>query len=722
MLRVLAARIEGAGEGARIAVSLEDVEPLESELAARARQQEAVARLGLHAIATSDLKTVLDEAVDVVARTLEVDFAAVLELEPDGSNLLLRAGVGWREGYIGRTRVPTGRESGAAHALLERTPVVAEDIIADPRFRVPAFLRVHGVVGSAAVPIPRHGGPYGVLGACTRERRVFSKDDVNFLRAIANVIGNAVERRDEDFALRERGDRLREVQKLEAVGRLSAGVAHHFNNLLTGVLGHAELIFTALPPDHRARRHALEITKAAERASLLIQQLLAFGRRQMRAPRVIELNPVIQRTERLLRPILGEGIDLHLDLGTIGRVRVDPGQVEQAVMHLAVNAKEAMPHGGRIGLATRNAELSEAEAGSIPGARPGPHVALTVADTGLGMDERTRERAFEPFFTTKDPAHPGLGLSTVYGIVRQSGGCVRLGSAPGRGTTVAVYLPRILEPVEVGEPPSPPPAAAEATGPRAGRLETVLIADPDGGARGLAASVLRLAGYRVIEARDAGEARAAVERRGGRIDLVLADAALVGVARGGAFPEPLVLSKPFTPEALAARVERALARGARARETRPPAPAVGAGAGEAEAGLAGAERRVPAGVPSRGRILVVEDDTDIRDSVRELLADEGYEVGVSANGAEALERLRLGPPPGLILLDLAMPVMDGSQFRAEQRHAPDLAPIPVIILTAAEDPEKRAKDLAVEGYLRKPIDPERLIATVARYHPGVRTR
>ena len=250
-------------------------------------------------------------------------------------------------------------------------------------------------------------------------------------------------------ALRERDDQLRQSQKMEAVGQLAGGIAHDFNNLLTAIIGYSDLILCSSEDiGDSVRGDVEEIKAAADRASALTRQILAFSRRQALQPEVVSLNEIVAGTERLLRRTLGEDIDLVTLLRPeLGLVEVDASQFEQVLMNLALNSRDAMPNGGKLTIETANVELSDEYCRSHLGTTAGPYVMLAVSDTGVGMDEETRSRVFEPFFTTKEPGRgTGLGLSTVYGTVKQSGGNVFVYSEPGKGTTIKVYLPRVDQP------------------------------------------------------------------------------------------------------------------------------------------------------------------------------------------------------------------------------------------------------------------------------------
>jgi two-component system, cell cycle sensor histidine kinase and response regulator CckA len=319
----------------------------------------------------------------------------------------------------------------------------------------------------------------------------------------------------EDLSERmELEEQLRHSQRMEAVGQLAGGVAHDFNNLLTIIAGRTRFALRELGPDDgRLRSDLEEIAVAAERAAELTHQLLAYSRRQVLQPRVIDLNAVVAEMERMLGRLIGEHIQIELDLEPeLGHVRADRGQLEQVIANLAVNARDAMEAGGRLEIRTANVELDEPDAASH-----GPHVMLSVRDTGRGMDEAVRSRVFEPFFTTKDPGKgTGLGLSTVYGIIAQSGGHITVESEPGSGAAFVVYLP--LAEGEIAKQPEPTPG----TGGLAGS-ETVLLAEDDDGVRALAELMLTRHGYRVLAARGGLEAIAVAERHEEPIDLLLTD-------------------------------------------------------------------------------------------------------------------------------------------------------------------------------------------------------
>ncbi len=311
---------------------------------------------------------------------------------------------------------------------------------------------------------------------------------------------------------------LRQAQKMEAVGRLAGGVAHDFNNLLTVITGRSQLLLLKLRPDHPLRRDVELIEETAHRAAALTSQLLAFSRKQVLQPRVVDVNEVVRGMESMLGRLIGEDIVLTTTLDrAAGYVRADPAQLEQMIANLVVNARDAMPLGGRLALETRGVVLDERFARTHVGVRPGPYVRLIVRDTGVGMDAVTKAHLFEPFFTTKGPGKgTGLGLATVYGIVTQSGGAIRVESEPGQGATFTIDLPRVEAPAAPGAARSSPAAVPHGS-------ETVLLVEDEPGVRGLARDILHGHGYRVLEASNGAEALRIGQAHHGPIHLLLTD-------------------------------------------------------------------------------------------------------------------------------------------------------------------------------------------------------
>jgi CheY-like chemotaxis protein len=315
---------------------------------------------------------------------------------------------------------------------------------------------------------------------------------------------------------------------MEAIGRLAGGVAHDFNNLLTAIIGYSELLLEQLPEDADARADVDEIRKAGERASGLTRQLLAFSRQQILEPRVLDFNGIVANVEKLLRRVIGEDVELVIELDpAVGPVCVDPGQMEQVLMNLAVNARDAMPDGGRLCVRTRPAVLTEPCRRHTVTIEPGQYLCVSVSDSGSGIAPDILKQIFEPFFTTKDAGEgTGLGLSTVYGIVKQSAGYIVVDSDVGRGTVFDLYLPCVEAPLDVTT--SLPVGSVQHTG----GSETVLLVDDDAGIRELLRRALTDKGYRVLTASDGVEALSVAEAHSGALRLLITD--LVMPRMGGA--------------------------------------------------------------------------------------------------------------------------------------------------------------------------------------------
>ena len=378
-------------------------------------------------------------------------------------------------------------------------------------------------------------------------------------------------------------EQLVQAQKMEAVGRLAGGIAHDFNNLLTAILGSADLLLDTLSPDAPEREDLDEIRKAANRAADLTRQLLAFSRQQVLAPQTLDMNALVANLEKLLRRLIGEDVELRTVLAPdLGAVRADPGQLEQVIVNLAVNSRDAMPQGGQLTIETANVEFDEAYAAEHFPAEPGSYVLLAVTDTGTGMDAQTKSHIFEPFFTTKEKGKgTGLGLATVYGIVKQSDGYIWVYSEPGHGTSFMIYLPRVPDAPGPVRPAFEPSASARGS-------ETVLAVEDDEMVRALIRRMLETRGYTVLLASHGDEALRLLERHPGCIDLLMTDVVMPGmsgrdladrvaelrpsikvlylsgytddaiVRHGVLEPGIAFLQKPFTADRLARRVREVL--------------------------------------------------------------------------------------------------------------------------------------------------------------------
>ena len=495
-------------------------------------------------------------------------------------------------------------------------------------------------------------------------------------------------------------EQFHQAQRLESVGRLAGGVAHDFNNLLTVIKGYTEMAISDLPPGDPLQESLNEIRSASDRAAALTQQLLAFSRKQLIQPAVLNLNRIIGEVEKMLRRLIGEDIELVAKLAPdLGNVKADSGQIQQMLLNLAVNARDAMPEGGSLLIETSNVMLDEGYAAAHPAVQPGPYVMIAVTDTGIGMTPEVQARIFEPFFTTKPKgAGTGLGLATVYGMVRQSGGWIWVYSEPGCGATFKIYLPWSGEQA----PHIRPAVKMEVHG-----SETVLVVEDQAEVRTLAVAALKRFGYEVLSAAGGPEALAVSRAFSGRIHLLVTDVVMPGM-NGRDLAEQLIgersglevlymsgytdtaiahhrvlnagvayIQKPFTPERLAGKVREAL--------------------GTAHA---------------KGTILLVDDDDALRRLLHGMLTDAGYEVWEAADGRQAIARVGRQPQPDLVLTDLVMPEQEGIEL-IRQLHAQHPA-LKIIAMSGAFDGDflRIASALGAAATLRKPIGREELLRTV----------
>jgi signal transduction histidine kinase/HAMP domain-containing protein/ActR/RegA family two-component response regulator len=613
-------------------------EKAEKILLDRALQQTAIAALGQFALTENDMAPLLNQAGLLVAHTLELEYSAVWERLPDGQ-LLLQAGAGWKRGCVGETKMPGDNRSQTGLTLNSGEMIALPDHRTETQFTVPSLFAEHGIVGGVTVAIPTRGRPFGVIGAHTRQRHDFTPDEMQFLMAVATVLGMAVERRRaeaeiekvasfaklnpeatmefaEDGTINYFNDaaqqlassagkshprdvlpaeisniirvclttgqskvrletemngrtfswlfhpvlpsrvvhcyvediterlnlegQLRQSQKMESVGQLAAGVAHDFNNMLTIIQGHSSALLAKpiLPSDVLDPLQAIYF--AAERAAGLTRQLLMFSRKNVIQPDLLDLREVVGNMTRMLGRLLGETIKLEfVPPSELPAMEGDTGMIEQVIMNLSVNARDAMPRGGRLIISIDTVTIDDDYERSHADAHAGRFVRLRVTDTGIGMDAATLRRIFEPFFTTKDIGKgTGLGLATVYGIVKQHEGWLEVNSEPNKGATFDVFFPaseKILAPKKqkAASPESAP-----------GGTETILIVEDEPVLREMARDILSGCGYRIFEASSGKEALNAWRRKASEIDLLLTDMVMPEGVSGADLAKQLLLNHP----------------------------------------------------------------------------------------------------------------------------------------------------------------------------------
>jgi signal transduction histidine kinase/CheY-like chemotaxis protein len=590
------------------------------------RQQTVLAKFGELALRSDDLDEILTEACRLAGDALGTDLAKVVELQGDGKTLLVRAGVGWNPGVIGKATITAEHDTSEGHALRTGEPMISPDIDKETRFRYSQFLIDNNVRAVANVLIiGGHGRPpFGILQIDSHIPRAFTESDTLFLRSYANLIAGAVDRirvvgevRDGEARLRailedrvaertreltaanarlqaeaeERGrveETLRQSLKMEAVGQLTGGLAHDFNNLLAGISGSLELIHLRAAQGRVAEigRYVDLAMTSVTRAAALTHRLLAFSRRQTLDPRPTDVNLLVGGMTELFSRTVGPAIRVETILvDDPWPALCDPNQLENAMLNLVINARDAMPDGGSLIIETSNSAFpgwrGGANTGSVGSVPAGEYMGLFVTDTGAGMSADTVARAFDPFFTTKPTGQgTGLGLSMIHGFVRQSGGLVLLESKPGRGTKVSIYLPRHLGAADSA-------GAFDGAGrpPQADAGAVVLVVEDELAVRTVISEVLSDLGYTVLEAEN-GSAALRIVASLARIDLLLTDVGLPGgmngrqvadaaregrpglkvmfltgyaesaaIGSGHLEPGMEIMTKPFALNALAARVE-----------------------------------------------------------------------------------------------------------------------------------------------------------------------
>lgn len=531
-----------------------------------------------------DLKSTLESIVDTVVQVTGSDIVVLALADAGGKTLRYETTRGIPpslvEDYVLQPGVGLMGLAAQTGAVV-RSP----DLAQDPRVseRGKAIARATGAQSALIVPLRDQQRMVGALAAFSRQLAYFDPAQEERLRRLAEAAALAIVHAREVAERQQAEEQLRQAQKMEAVSQLAGGVAHDLNNLLTVITGFSEILLSRLDPADRNRSAIEQIQKAAEGAASITRQLLTFSRQQIITPRPLDLNTLVTGMEDTLRRLLGEDIQMAMVLQpSLWQVNADPSQMQQVLVNLAANARDAMPHGGTLTVMTENMEVDDESARRHPGLQAGPYVVLTVTDTGNGMDAETLSRIFEPFFTTKERSRgTGLGLATVYGIVTQSNGYIDVQSGPGRGTTFRIYLPRH------DDGPPPEQTGHQMAGPAPGRA-TVLLVEDEPMVRALAQHVLESNGYTVLVAEGGAKAVKLAQEYAGQIHLLLTDMVMPGLSgreladrltvqrpdlkvlymsgytqdvllRQGLEDQTITfLQKPFTPTALIQKVRQAL--------------------------------------------------------------------------------------------------------------------------------------------------------------------
>ena len=523
------------------------------------RQQAAIARFGRFALRERDLMEILSEAVRVCAEGLGVPFSKVCRYRAEENDLLVVAGYGWQDGVIGHVVSRADMRSPQGRAFTTGLPSIIDDLQKDAGFDPPPFYAAHGIVSIVDVVIK--GGderPYGILEIDNDRQRHYDQHDIDFLAALADLLAEAVSTAsrcaalqavaDNMKALVEEKDRLigernaadlqlRQAQKMEVLGQLTGGVAHDLNNILTVITGTVEILAEAVADRPQLAAIAKLMNDAAARGADLTQRLLAFARKQPLQPREVDVNSLVMNAAELLRQTLGEPVEVRTALaGDVARALIDPGQLTNAILGLAANARDAMPDGGRLTIETRNVEIDESHGDTSGAITAGPYVMLAVTNSGRGIPAGIVERVFEPFFTTKGvDKGTGLGLSMVYGFVKQSNGHIKIDSEEGHGTTVRIYLPQASgAAASAGLPRS--------TDPEGGR-KAILVVEDDNLVRTFVVGQIKSLGYHTLTAVDAAEALAVIDSPDG-IDLLFTDMIMPGSMNGRQLADAALQRRP----------------------------------------------------------------------------------------------------------------------------------------------------------------------------------
>ena len=510
------------------------------------RQQAAIARFGSFALRERDLMKILTEAVRVCAEGLSAPFSKVCRYRAEENDLLIVAGHGWQDGVVGHVVSRADMSSPQGRAFTTGEPSICDDLQLASYVDLPPFYAAHGIVSIIDVIIKGNDDqPYGILEIDNDRQHDYDQYDINFLTGFANVLAEAVSTASRGAALQvtvdqmktlvEAKDRLlyeknvadlqlRQAQKMEAVGQLTGGVAHDLNNILTVITGTIEILAEAVADRPEMVAIAKMIDEAAARGADLTQRLLAFARKQPLQPREVDVNKLVMEATNLLRPTLGEHVEVRMTLADVSPALIDPSQLTNAILNLALNARDAMADGGKLVIETSNAVLDENYAGMNSGVAAGEYVMVAVTDSGHGIPAGILDNVFEPFFTTKDvDKGSGLGLSMVYGFVKQSNGHIKIYSEEGHGTTVRIYLPPVT-----GLAPSVEAASVASI---EGGDETILVVEDDNLVRTFVLGQIRSLGYLTLEAVNAAEALVVIDSQQ-KIDLLFTDMIMPGSMNG----------------------------------------------------------------------------------------------------------------------------------------------------------------------------------------------
>jgi len=480
------------------------------------RYQEVVRRFSQEAFTELHLERVLQRAPELLAAALECDASELFMLSRDRREFQLRAAFGVDSQLAEQLRAPNRADNLPGYVTAHGEPLVVEDLRTETRWPVNPSVVAEGFRGALAVPLQLRGQTVGVLTARSRQVKRFAHDDVSVLTSIAYLVSVVLERQQSE-------ERLAQGQKMEALGQLTGGVAHDFNNILTVVLGNLQLLDDHLQEAPRPRKLASAAARAAARGADLTRKLLAFARKQPLMPKPVAVETFFRSWTDLLGHTLDESIQLVTFVGEPGLVlNADPGLLETAMLNLALNARDAMPDGGALTVSAQAVSVSRDDPVDTRELAAGPYVLLSVSDTGHGMDSNVMRHVFEPFFSTKDGRGSGLGLAMVYGFVKQTGGGIAVYSEPGRGTTFKLYLPRVAVAAVAGD------TEVEV---RRGGHERILLVEDDDDVRALASEFLEQMGYRVVGVSNAARA-VELLAASGPFDLLFSDVVLPGGMNG----------------------------------------------------------------------------------------------------------------------------------------------------------------------------------------------